>query len=367
MDDIANQIQWVLWASFALSVAFGAIAQQTHFCTMGALSDVINMGDWSRMRQWALVMATAMAGFSLLSLSGQIDPQQSLYHSPRWLWLSTLIGGALFGIGMVLASGCGNKTLIRMGTGNLKSWVVFLFMGVSAFATLKGLTAVWRNRSVDTLFVDMPAGAHLGTLISAWVDMPHVWPLAGLAVASALALWALLDKDFWQVHHLLAGLGLGLVVTAMLWVSGHLGYVQEHPETLESVYLTTNSGRMEAMSFVAPMAYILDWLMFYSDVSKVLTFGMVSAMGVVCGAALSAVLNGSFRWEGFGQTGDLAHHLVGAVLMGVGGVTAMGCTIGQGVSGISTLSLNALTAVLGIGWGAWLGFKYQTWSLERSL
>lgn len=367
MDDIANQIQWVLWASFALSVAFGAIAQQTHFCTMGALSDVVNMGDWSRMRQWALVMATAMAGFSLLSLSGQIDPQQSLYHSPRWLWLSTLIGGALFGIGMVLASGCGNKTLIRMGTGNLKSWVVFLFMGVSAFATLKGLTAVWRNRSVDTLFVDMPAGAHLGTLISAWADIPHVGPMAGLVVASALALWALWDKDFWQVNHLLAGLGLGLVVTAMLWVSGHLGYVHEHPETLESVYLTTNSGRMEAMSFVAPMAYILDWLMFYSDVSKVLTFGMVSAMGVVCGAALSAVLNGSFRWEGFSQTGDLAHHLLGAVLMGVGGVTAMGCTIGQGVSGISTLSLNAMTAVLGIGLGAWLGFKYQTWSLERSL
>jgi hypothetical protein len=162
-------------------------------------------------------------------------------------------------------------------------------------------------------------------------------------------------------------LGLGLLVTAMLWVSGHLGFVQEHPETLESVYLTTNSGRMEAMSFVAPMAYLLDWLMFYSDASKVLSFGMVSAVGVVCGAAVSSLLNGSFRWEGFGQTADLTHHLVGAILMGVGGVTAMGCTIGQGVSGISTLSLNALTAVLGIGVGAWMAFKYQTWSLERSI
>jgi len=367
MDDIANQIQSVLWASFALSLVFGAIAQRTHFCTMGALSDVINMGDWSRMRQWALVMATAMAGFALLSLSGQIDPAQSLYNTPRWLWLSTLIGGTMFGVGMVLASGCGNKTLIRMGTGNLKSWVVFVIMGVSAFATLKGLTAVWRNRSIDTVFIDMPAGAHLGTWVSAWVDMPHVWPLAGLAVASVLALWAFSNKDFWQAQHVFAGVGLGLVATAMLWVSGHLGFVHEHPETLEAVYLTTNSGRMEAMSFVAPMAYILDWLMFYSDVTKVLSFGMVSAMGVVCGAAISSVLNGSFRWEGFGQTADLAHHLLGAVLMGVGGVTAMGCTIGQGVSGISTLSLNAITAVLGIGIGAWLAFKYQIWSLERSL
>ena len=367
MDDLANQIQWVLWASFALSLIFGAIAQRTHFCTMGALSDVINMGDWSRMRQWALVMATAMAGFAMLSWSGQIDPKQSLYNTPRWLWLSTLIGGTLFGVGMVLASGCGNKTLIRMGTGNLKSWVVFVFMGVSAFATLKGLTAVWRHRSIDTVFIDMPAGAHLGTWASAWADMSQAWPLTGLAVGGALALWAFSSKDFWQAHHVFAGVGLGLVATAMLWVSGHLGFVPEHPETLEAVYLTTNSGRMEAMSFVAPMAYSLDWLMFYSDVSKVLSFGMVSAMGVVCGAAISSVLNGSFRWEGFGQTADLAHHLVGAVLMGVGGVTAMGCTIGQGVSGISTLSLNAITAVLGIGLGAWLAFKYQTWSLERSV
>jgi hypothetical protein len=281
--------------------------------------------------------------------------------------LSTLIGGTLFGIGMVLASGCGNKTLIRMGTGNLKSWVVFVFMGVSAFATLKGLTAVWRHRSIDTVFIDMPAGAHLGTWVSAWADIPQAWPLAGVAVGGVLALWAFSSKDFWQAHHVFAGVGLGLVATAMLWVSGHLGFVPEHPETLEAVYLTTNSGRMEAMSFVAPMAYILDWLMFYSDTSKVLSFGMVSAMGVVCGAAISSVLNGSFRWEGFGQTADLAHHLVGAVLMGVGGVTAMGCTIGQGVSGISTLSLNAFTAVLGIGLGAWLAFKYQTWSLERSI
>jgi hypothetical protein len=191
--------------------------------------------------------------------------------------------------------------------------------------------------------------------------------LAGIALAAVLAIWALSDKEFWQAQHLLAGLGLGLVVTGMVWVSGHLGFVAEHPETLESVYLTTNSGRMEAMSFVAPMAYVLDWLMFYSDASKVLSFGMVSAMGVVCGAAVSSLLNGSFRWEGFGQTSDLAHHLLGAVLMGVGGVTAMGCTIGQGVSGISTLSLNAITAVLGIGIGAWLAFKYQIWSLERSL
>jgi len=136
---------------------------------------------------------------------------------------------------------------------------------------------------------------------------------------------------------------------------------------LESVYLTTNSGRMEAMSFVAPMAYTLDWLMFFSDKSKVLSFGIVSAVGVVIGSAVSSLVTGSFRWEGFGQIADLSHHLIGAVLMGVGGVTAMGCTIGQGVSGLSVLSLNALLAVMSIILGALAGFRYQTWTLEKSL
>ncbi|NBX53620.1 MAG: YeeE/YedE family protein [Betaproteobacteria bacterium] len=348
---------------------FGAIAQRTHFCTMGAISDVVNISDWTRLRQWALVVAVATIGFALLSWTGQIDPSQSLYSTQRLLWLSSLVGGALFGLGMVLASGCGNKTLIRMGTGNLKSWVVFVFMGVSAFATLKGVTAVGRNQFLDSVFVEMPSGAHLGAWFSVWLDLPlaQAWPTAGMVVSLVLLAWTFARRDFWQTENLLVGLGLGLLVTAMWWVSGHFGFLAEHPETLEAVYLTTNSGRMEAMSFVAPMAYTLDWLMFFSDKSKVLSFGIVSALGVVCGSAVSSLSNGSFRWEGFSQISDLSHHLLGAVLMGVGGVTAMGCTIGQGVSGLSVLSLNALLAVLGIFAGALAGFRYQTWSLERSI
>jgi len=145
MAQLAVQNQWVLWLAFGLSMLFGALAQRTHFCTMGAISDVVNMSDWTRLRQWAVVVAVAMLGFAGLSWTGQIDPGKSVYSTQRLLWLSALVGGSLFGLGMVLASGCGNKTLIRMGTGNLKSWVVFVFMGVSAFATLKGITAVWRG------------------------------------------------------------------------------------------------------------------------------------------------------------------------------------------------------------------------------
>ncbi len=158
---------------------------------------------------------------------------------------------------------------------------------------------------------------------------------------------------------------MGAIIVAMWWVSGHLGYVAEHPDTLEEAFLVTNSGRAEALSFVAPVSYTLDWLLFFSDKSKVLTLGIASVLGVITGSALMALWSRSFRWEGFGSTEDLANHLVGAVLMGVGGVTAMGCTIGQGLTGLSTLGLNSIVAFAAILAGAVAAFKYQMWRLER--
>jgi len=153
----------------------------------------------------------------------------------------------------------------------------------------------------------------------------------------------------------------------MWWVSGRMGFVAEHPETLEAVYLATNSGRAEALSFVAPVAYTLDWLILFSDKSKVLTIGIVSVVGVVAGSALQSLASRTFRWEGFGGTEDTVNHLVGAVLMGIGGVTAMGCTVGQGLSGVSTLSVTSFIALAAILAGAVAGLKYQIWRLERSL
>jgi type III secretory pathway component EscS len=173
-------------------------------------------------------------------------------------------------------------------------------------------------------------------------------------------------KDFWTLDSLLAGLGVGSLVVAMWWVSGHLGFVPEHPDTLDAVYLATNSGRIEALNFVAPVAYSLDWLMFYSDTSKVLTTGIVSVVGVLVGSAVSSLQNQSFRWEGFANARDLGQHLFGSVLMGVGGVTAMGCTFGQGLSGISTLSLNALMALVAIVLGAVISLRQQAARLERT-
>ncbi len=152
----------------------------------------------------------------------------------------------------------------------------------------------------------------------------------------------------------------------MWWVSGALGYVPEHPQTLEPTYLATRSGRMESLTFTSPLAHSIDWLMFFSDRNQRLSLGVASVAGVVAGAALQALASRQFRWEGFKTTEDLANHLAGAVLMGVGGVTALGCTIGQGLSGVSNLSLTSFTAVAGIVAGAVAALKYQGWRLERT-
>ena len=357
MSELTALTQEVLVAFFLGGLLLGVISQRTHFCTMGAISDVVHMGDWTRARQWLVAMGVAMLGFAALSDLGHIDPSKTLYASARLMWLSTALGGLMFGYGMVIASGCGNKTLVRIGGGNLKSLVVMVVMGISAFATLKGITAVLRVSTLDTFFVDMPAGANLSVL-----GIPYL----GYILGTLLLLVVMRHQEMWIFPNLLAGVGVGGLVVAMWWVSGHLGFVPEHPETLEAVYVATNSGRIEALNFVAPVAYTLDWLMFYSDTSKVLSAGITAVVGVMAGSALSALQTQTFRWEGFANPRDLGQHLVGSVLMGVGGVTAMGCTFGQGLSGISTLSLNAVLALAAIVIGAVLALRRQAARLERT-
>jgi uncharacterized membrane protein YedE/YeeE len=357
----------VLLAMFAVAAAFGALVQRTGFCTMGAVADIVTMGDWTRMRQWALAAGVACAGFALLAGSGIVSAPQTLYASNRWLWLSAIAGGFVFGFGMVLSSGCVSKTLVRAGAGNLKSLVVLLVVGVSAFATLKGITAVARVATVDKVFVDVGTNADVGSLLARALDVPAASAAlaAGLLAAAALLGWALADAQARRPVNLLAGAGVGAAVLAAWWVTGGFGHLAEHPETLQETWLATNSTRAEALSFVAPTGFALDWLLFFSDANKRLTVGIVSVWGVLCGSALMAVLHGEFRWEGFGATSDLGHHLAGGVLMGVGGVTAMGCSIGQGVTGLSTLSLTSLTAVPAMIAGAVAALHYQLWRVER--
>jgi uncharacterized membrane protein YedE/YeeE len=360
-QDVLAQTYLVWGAGFALSLLVGALIHRGHFCTMGAISDWVVMGDATRLRQWALAVAVAIAGFGLMAWLGWISPLSTIYASSRLSWLSALVGGALFGVGMVLASGCSSKSLVRLAAGNLKSLVVLLTMAVSALAAMRGLTAVWRVRGLDTVSIDLSHGAFVGQWLSAFfgLDLRAGLGISAALVSLLLGLWVVKERRFHTLFNWVAGAGLGLLVVALWWVSGVLGFVTEHPDTLEPVFLATHSGRMEALSFTAPVAYWLDAFMYYSDGSKRLTLGMVTVAGVLCGACLSALRQGSFRWEGFTHRADLVRHLVGGALMGTGGVLAMGCTLGQGLSGLSTLSLGSMLSVLGIFAGSWATLQWQ--------
>lgn len=350
--DVAFIQSQVLWWTLGLSILFGIVAQRSHFCTMGAVSDIVNMSDWTRIHMWGVAIAFATLGFAGLAYLGVINPEKSLYSSNTIMWLSSLLGGLMFGFGMVLASGCGSKTLLRIGAGSLKSVVVFIVMGIAAFATLKGVTAVARVNTVDLVQIKL-----------AQPDLQLRLILSTL-LALALFVWALRNPAMRQLQTLVPAFVIGGIVSAMWWVSGKVGYLAEHPDTLQEAFLATNSGRMESLSFVAPVAYMLDWLMMFSDKSKVLSLGIVAVFGVILGGLVDALLTRTFRWEGFGSVEDLANHLVGGLLMGIGGVTAMGCTIGQGLSGVSTLALGSFIALAAILAGAFSALKYQMWRLD---
>ena len=186
--DLLALQQWLLWAALALGMAYGAIAQRSQFCTMGAVADVVNIGDWTRMRMWALAMGVAMLGFNAMVALGWVQAADSVYAGSRLLWLSQAVGGLMFGFGMVLASGCGSKALVRIGGGNLKAVVVFLVLGFSAFATLRGITAVLRVQSLDKVQWVLPAGQDLPSLMGAitWI---WAWPPAR-ARCCWVACWA---------------------------------------------------------------------------------------------------------------------------------------------------------------------------------
>src|SRR3954466_11595009 len=299
MPEVSSLAAKVLLAAFFLSFVFGAIAQRTHFCTMGALSDAYNMGDTMRLRQWALAAGVAILGFWALAAAGQIDPAKTLYSGNRLIWLSAITGGILFGIGMVLASGCGSKNLVRLGGGSLKALVVFIVLGISAFATLKGITAVLRVDTVDKIAFDFPGPALLpvGLASVAGIKLQLAGLVLALVLGGGLALSALAGRGFRTFDNLLAGIGIGAVIVGAWWVSAHLGYLAEHPQTLEEAFLATNSGRAEALSFVSPIAYSLDWLMFFSDKSKLLTIGIVSVAGVIAGSFVMSLVGRDFRWE----------------------------------------------------------------------
>jgi hypothetical protein len=356
----------VLTASFALAFVFGALVQHTGFCTMGGVADIVGFGDWTRLRQWLLAIAVALAGTTALDLAGAIDVRSSYYTSASFTPLAYVFGGLLFGIGMVLAGGCGSKSLVRAGAGSLKSLVALLVLAVVAYMTLRGALALARVGVLERVAITLPSRQDLPSLFALLAGSRDAWQAAlGLGGAAALAAFALRERSFRSSTNLLAGVGIGAVIVGVWFVSGVIGYVSEHPQTLEAAFLRTNSRQMESLSFVAPVAWTLDYLMFTSDASKELTIGIVAVAGMLAGSMAVALASGRFRWEGFRDTEDTANHLAGGALMGFGGVTALGCTIGQGLSGVSTLAAGSFLALASIIAGAVLGLRYQMWRIDR--
>jgi hypothetical protein len=367
----ANLGAYVVGGGFALAFIFGLVAAKANFCTMGALSDIVNMGHWGRMRMWLLTIAVAIVGTSWLSYTGQVDLTKSVAQRPVLSWLSLALGGGLFGVGMTLAGGCANKNLVRLGGGSMRSLVVLVFMGIASYMTLKGLFGQWRASFLDPVNVNLgERGWSDQGLATALAQATGMAPKTALLTMSAVCVLGLLvfvfkDKRFrGNAMQILGGLVLGGLVVAGWYVTGRLGY-GENPDTLETVYFATNTRTLESLSFVAPLAFSLELLMLWTDTSLHVTFGIASVLGVIAGSAAYALASRSFRWEGFASMEDLRNQLVGAMLMGFGGVTALGCTIGQGLSGLSTLAIGSFIAVAGIMAGSVGTLKYILWKAEQ--
>jgi hypothetical protein len=182
-----------------------------------------------------------------------------------------------------------------------------------------------------------------------------------LAIAAAVATFALSAREFPESRAMIAGgLVIGAVIGGGRYVTGHLGHLAEDPRTLEEAFVATNSGRPQSYSFVAPVAYTRE-LLLWSDQSRIVISGIAGVLGMAAGSAAMALSTGRFRWEGFASVEDLVNHIAGGVLMGLGGVAALGCTVGQGLTGISTLAIGSFIALAAVVGGCIAALKYQYW------
>ena len=335
----------------ALGAVFGATAQKTNFCTMGAISDIVFMGSWNRMRAWLLAIAVAIVGSQALHLAGLVDLNKSVYLTPSFGWLGAIVGGALFGFGMTLGGGCGSKTLVRIGGGNLKSLIVALFIAIFGYMTMRGLIAMGRIPLESTVNVNLTkaqiSAQGLPDVLAALTGL--ALPGARIAVAAAAVaglLWFCFRSAEFRAAKpdVTAGLVLGATVPASFAITGIVGNDPFAPTPLAG------------LTFVAPVGESVLYLMTFTGAA--INFGIATVGGVILGAFLVALAENSFRIEAFADAGDMGRHLSGGALMGVGGVMAMGCTIGQGLTGISTLALASVLALVSIWAGGYFGMKY---------
>lgn len=381
-DSFLEAQSFFLWSAFIAAFIMGAVANKTNFCTMGAVSDWVNIGDTGRFRAWLLAIAVAVIGVALLEYFGLAKPGEAFppYRAGQFIWAEHLLGGLMFGIGMTLASGCGNKCLVRIGGGNIKSIMVMLVIGVIAYYMVnpfpggdKTIFSLVFYDWIRPLSVDLGASQDLGALFGGdTVAMARL--VIGGVIGLLLLVFIFKSSDFRAgFDNILGGLVIGLAVLAAWYVTSNVqinvddelvslgGYYQEWEMLADS-----NAGKPaqarplspQSFTFINPMAATVSYAGTGFDKS-LLTFGVMAFFGVVLGSFVWAVLSRGFRIEWFSSFGDFVTHLIGAILMGLGGTLALGCTIGQAITGISTLAVGSFLTFFAIVLGSALTMKIQ--------
>ena len=342
---------------FLGALVFGVVANKTHFCIMGSISDWVNMGSRVRFRAWMLSIGIAILGSQAMVQLGWVDLDGTMYRSANFGLAGFLIGGLLFGIGMTLGAGCGQRTLVRVGGGNLKSLVVLIVMAITAYTTLRGLLAPVRIDVLGPLSIDLEAqgitNQGIETILAHLVGASGQWMTIAVTLVLGLgaAWYAIQDKDFRASgDNILAGTAIGVLVIGAWYVTGVIGNDDFEPVPVE------------ALTFIAPTGNTVNYLMTWTGAE--INFGIAVVLGMIVGSFLYAVSTGNFRVEAFANRADMRNHLIAGVLMGFGGVLSFGCTIGQGVSGMSTLALGSLVALLSIMLGSALTMKVQYYMLD---
>ncbi|MBZ8132001.1 YeeE/YedE family protein [Afifella sp. IM 167] len=350
MDGLDAQL-WLPFAGLAAGIVLGYAARVSRFCTLSALERYWYAGDGTGLRTWVLAAAAALVATQAMAFAGLVEPSRSFYLSPAFGLSGAIGGGLLFGFGMALVGTCGFGAVIRLGGGSLRSLVVLTALGLAALATQRGILGKARILLVDDMALDLSfAGDQsLGSLASALIGLDLRLPVAA-AAAAAMLFWVFKDRAYrGKGRQILAGTGIGFVIAfgwlATTFAAGHaFGPVQ-----------------IEAGSFVVPVGdTILQMITFTGDLPD---YGVGLVVGTLAGAALGAWRHQEVRWEACDDARELGRHLLGGTLMGVGGVAAMGCTIGQGVSAVSVLALSAPIVMISIVVGAKMGLG---WLLEGS-
>ena len=351
-----------------LGFILGFVVTKTNFCTMGAVSDWVNIGDLSRFKAWMFAAAIAILGVTILDFLSFFDINDSRipYRDSVLAWPRYILGGLMFGIGMTYASGCGNKVLIRIGGGNLKAVIVLVVAGVMAYIMTRTdfygiIFHSWMNPiSLDLAQIGI-FDQSLPTIISSILSVSNglYFNLTiGLLVSFTMITLIFKSGKFIQnFDNVFSGIIVGCIVVLAWWLTG--GSVgEEWVEANDFLDNPAPSVGVQSFTFINPMGETLMYAGNLAD-SFYLTFGVAALLSVIFGSFVYSISSKNFRVEWFLSKHDFIRHIIGAILIGIGGVLALGCTIGQGVTGISTLALGSFITLIFIILGSAITMKIE--------